>query len=184
MIAFPQSWSAEILLKPPLIAHAIHHIYPKSIEGDEGAIEGALHLLIKPASGPQFLATFIRGFAEPTLPHGVWPTPHPDWLCAASGGYAYMLNTAQPEICQQIPYRPVIEIRPAPSQQLLLFTSHREILAWRPTAIAWQSKKLSDEGIRITAIGTDHLEAIVWDLHTDKEFPITVDLLTGERIKT
>jgi len=183
---FPQSWSAEILERPPLIAPATHHIYPQSLTEDEGAREdataGALILQIKPAEGPSFLATFARGFAEPTLPHGVWPCPHPDWLCAAAGGYVYLIETTRPTRWHQISYRPVVEIRPLDQQKLLLFTSFRQLLAWGPKGIAWESPKLSDEGLRITNITANELHGLGWDLLTDKEIPFTVDLLTGQRI--
>lgn len=183
---FAQSWSAEILQHPPLIAPAAHYIYPQFLADDEGAREdataGALVLLIKPANGPPFLATFARGFAEPTLPHGIWPCPHPDWLCAAAGGYVYLLDTTRPKTWQQIAYRPVVEVRPLPPQQLILFTGFRQLLAWGRTGIAWESPRLSDEGLRITDVRGDELHGLGWDLLTDKEIPFTLNLLTGQCI--
>lgn len=185
---FPQTWSAQILERAPLIAPAAHYIYPQSLSDDAGAREdasaAALELQIKPAAGPPFFATFARGFADPTLPHGTWPCPHPDWLCAAAGGYVYLIDTMHPEIYRQIAYRPVVEIHSLPQQQLLLFTSFQQLLAWGRNGCAWESPKLSDEGLRITDITAGQLHGIGWNMLTDKEVPFTLDLLTGCRIET
>ena len=183
---FSQSWTAEILKQQPLIAPAAQYVYPQALAEDEGAREDsaatALHVTITPTAGSPFLAVFARGFAEPNLPHGIFPCPHPDWLCAASGGYVYLIDTRNPRSWQQLPFRPVVEIRSAPAQNLLLFAGFTSILAWGKSSIAWTSPKLSDEGLRLTEIHADHLHGFGWDMRTDQETPFTLDLLTGRLI--
>jgi hypothetical protein len=137
----------------------------------------------RPAS-PQpheFLATCALGFHDPAVPSGLWSTPHPDHLCAVSGGYAYVIDTTAPERFTMLPFRPVLEILPAPADRLLLFIGHHGILAWGPQGQAWQSEKLSDEGLTITAIEPGTLRGRGWNLRTDREFPFTLDLITGHR---
>ena len=51
-----------------------------------------------------------------------------------------------------IPYRPVLEIRALVEENLLLFVGHHSILAWGRDGQAWESAKLSDEGVTITGI--------------------------------
>jgi len=36
--------------------------------------------------------------------------PDPDWLCAISGGYAYLIDTTAPERFVHLRYRPVLEV--------------------------------------------------------------------------
>jgi hypothetical protein len=176
-LTFPYTWSVEVLKKRPLIAPSRQFVYPQQVEEVE---RGALELFVKPASGDTFLATCALGFADPTAPTGVWSCPDPEWLCAVSGGYAYLIHTLQPEQWSQIPYRPVLSVHALKEQQLLLFVGHHSILAWGRGGQAWQSERLSWEGIEITDIVGDTLCGLGWDLMTDKDVPFAIDLKTGE----
>ena len=73
----------------------------------------------------------------------------------------------------------MLEVRPAPAANLLLFVGHRSILAWGPTGQAWESEKLSDEGVTITALEGSLLHGTGWHILTDKETPFTLDLRSG-----
>jgi hypothetical protein len=129
-----------------------------------------------------FLATCALGFRDPAAPTGLWSCPNPDEICAVSGGYAYILSTIDPARFTMIPYRPVLEIHAIAAIGLLLFISHHSILAWNETGQAWQSEKLSDEGITIISIEAKTLHARGWNMITDKETPFALDLKTGLRI--
>jgi hypothetical protein len=76
----------------------------------------------------------------------------------------------------------VVEVRPLPEQALLLFVGHRSILAWGRDGQAWETEKLSSEGIAIASIEGNELRGLGWDLLTCKETPFTIDLRTGLRI--
>ena len=96
-----------------------------------------------------------------------------------SGGYAYIIDTTQPDRFTMLPYRPVLQIHPAPEANLLLFVGHRAILAWGAHGEAWQSPKLSDEGVTVTSITAEKLLGLGWNLITDKETPFALDLQSG-----
>jgi len=137
----------------------------------------------RPTTGAQpFLATCALGFRDPAVPTGIWSAPRPGEICAVSGGYAYLIDTATPERFTMIPFRPVLEVRPVVAQGLLLFVGHHSILAWGAAGEAWQSEKLSSEGVTITNIEGCVLHGLGWDLMTDKETPFALDLRTGLRI--
>ena len=128
---FTHDWSVEILKKPPLIAPARQFIYPKQIAGEEDALaRGALQLMVHPASGGTFLATCALGFTDPAMPTGVFACPNPQEMCAVAGGYAYIIDTAQPERCTHIALKPVVEVRPLVAQELLLFVGFHSMVAW------------------------------------------------------
>ena len=80
-----------------------------------------------------------------------------------------------------ITFRPVLDVRALAAQGLLLFVGHHAILAWGAHGQAWQSDKLSDEGVTITAIEDAKLHGLRWNMITDKETPFTLDLTTGKR---
>jgi hypothetical protein len=178
---FPHNWIAEILTTPPLIAPARQFIYPKQIAGEEDALaRGALQLLVRPAGGGNFLATCALGFTDPAMPTAVFPCPNPSEICAVTGGYAYIIDTAQPEHCTHLALKPVVEVRPLAGLELLLFVGFHSIVAWGRNGPAWESARLSWEGVRITSIEGDVLHGTGWNLITDREVAFSLDLLTGK----
>jgi hypothetical protein len=145
-----------------------------------GTGEGTSHSLRTQITQP-FLATCALGFRDPAVPTGLWSTPKPEEICAVAGGYAYLIDTAAPERFTMIPYRPVLRLMPALEAGLLLFVGHRSILAWGSGGQAWESEKLSDEGVTIVSIEGSVLRGSGWQLLTDKETPFALDLRTGQR---
>jgi hypothetical protein len=143
-----------------------------------GEVDSTISSLSKPQ---EFLATCALGFRDPVVPTGLWSTPNPDEICAVSGGYAYIINTATPDRFTMIEYRPVLQLLPVPAENLLLFVGHHSVLAWGTNGQAWQSEKLSDEGITFEEIDGPILHGLGWNLMTDKETPFDLDLKTGQR---
>ncbi len=191
---FRHHWQAEILPTRPIILPTRHFVYPRDAEEIE---RGALEVLVRPIaeqvrgtnsesspSASEFLATCALGFRDPAVPTGLWSCPDPDEICAVSGGYAYIISTAAPDCFTMVAFRPVLEIRPAPAQNLLLFVGHHAILGWGSDGQAWQSEKLSSEGLTVGAVEGQNLNGMGWDMMTDKEIPFTLDLITGLRIST
>jgi protein-tyrosine phosphatase len=179
---FPHAWAAEVLKSPPLIAPARHFIYPHQVAGEEDALaRGALQLLVRPAQGGTFLATCALGFTNASMPSGVLSCPNPNELCAVAGGYAYIIDTLNPERSTHIPLKPVVSIHPIPSENLILFVGFHTILAWGTGGEAWHSNKLSWEGVRITGIQGHTLHGTGWDPLTDREHPFALNLRTGRK---
>ena len=78
-----------------------------------------------------------------------------------------------------INYRPVLKIRPVAAEGLLLFVGHHSILAWGREGQAWESEKLSDEGLTITGVENGVLRGTGWEMRTDKETPFAIDMRSG-----
>jgi hypothetical protein len=177
-LRFPHAWVAEILPARPMILPPCAFVYPQAAEEVE---RGALEILIRPdgnATQP-FLATCALGFRDSSVPTGIWSCPKPEEICAVSGGYAYLINTTAPERFTMLPLRPVMQVWPAPGSELLLFAGHHSILAWGREGLAWQSGKLSDEGVTITAVEGETLRGTGWQMMTDRETSFLLDLKTG-----
>jgi hypothetical protein len=179
--AFEHNWSVEVLKAAPMIAPARQFTYPLQIAGEEDAMaRGALQLMVRPAAGGSFLATCALGFVDPSMPTGVFACPNPQELCAVAGGYAYVIDTARPERSTHIALKPVAEVRVLVPQRLLLFVGFHSIVAWGPEGMAWETQRLSWEGVRVTEVVDDALHGFGWNLMTDRDAPFTVDLRTGE----
>jgi hypothetical protein len=176
--SFPHRWHAEVLVARPLILPSRHFVYPQAAEEVE---RGALEVFIRPdvSDAQPFLATCALGFRDPAAPTGLWSTPKPEEICAVAGGYAYLIDTTTPERFTMVPYRPVLEIRPLVQEGLLLFVGHQSILAWELEGQAWESEKLSDEGVTIAGIDGGVLRGTGWDMKTDRNKPFAIDLRSG-----
>jgi len=179
--SFPHHWQAEVLAARPLILPTRNFTYPCEAEEVE---RGALEVLIQPATpGIQpFLATCALGFRDPVVPTGLWSAPNSDEICAVSGGYAYLIDTTEPERFTMIPYRPVLAVHPLPPANLLLFVSHHAVMAWGEKGEAWRSEKLSDEGVKIVGVDGATLRGLGWNLITDSETPFALDVRSGKRL--
>jgi hypothetical protein len=185
--AFAHNWTAEILPNRPMILPARHYVYPALVDEVE---LGALEVLIQSGNPPPkvegyslnlqpFLATCALGFRDPAVPTGLWSTPKPEEICAVSGGYAYLIDTTAPESFTMIPYRPVLAVRAVSDHGLLLFVGHHTLLAWSAAGRAWESGKLSDEGVTITRIEGEVLHGLGWEMMSDRETSFAVHLRTG-----
>jgi hypothetical protein len=177
--SFPHAWKAEILDARPLILPPRHFVYPREVEEIE---RGALEVLIRPEGAEPFLATCALGFRDPAVPTGLWSAPNPKEICAVSGGYAYLIDTTAPEHFTMIEQRPALEVRHVDRAGLLLFVGHRSILAWGRNGQAWQSEKLSDEGVTIASIEGGLLHGRGWEMMSDAENSFALDLNTGCRL--
>lgn len=180
-LSFPHRWQAEILSARPLILPPRHFVYPRAAEEVE---RGALEVMIRPGAldAAPFLATCALGFRDPAAPTGIWSTPKPDEICAVAGGYAYLIDTTAPQRFTMHPYLPVLEVRAAIAENLLLFVGHHTILAWGSAGQAWELAKLSDEGLTIAGIDGGLLCGTGWKMESDREEPFTLDLGTGKLV--
>lgn len=202
-LTFPHCWQAEIIAVRPLILPPRHFVYPRHAEEVE---RGALEIMVRPderrtiagaapalafevreeTSGHRpalpFLATCALGFRDPAAPTGLWSTPQPEMLCAVAGGYAYLIDTTAPQRFTMIDYRPVLEVRAAAAEGLLLFVGHRAILAWGRDGQAWESGRLSDEGVAIGSIENGILRGTGWEMRSDRETSFALDLLSGAMV--
>jgi hypothetical protein len=188
--SFRHAWQAQVLHARPLILPQRNFVYPRDADEVE---RGALEVLVWPASptaeesnesstsAQEFLATCALGFRDPAAPTGIWSSPNPNEICAVSGGYAYIIDTNAPERFTMIPYRPVLEVRAVPEQGLLLFVGHHRMIACGASGQAWESSKLSDEGVKIERIDHGTLHGTGWEIMSDRETPFRVDLKSGER---
>jgi len=180
MKTFPQTWSAEVLTASPLIAPARQFMYPQRVAGEEDAMNrGALQLLVKPASGGTFLATCALGFRDKSLPSGLFPCPTPEDMLAVAGGYAYLVNTTNPEHCIHLPLRPVTQVVSAVDEGLVLLAGFHTVAAIGVSGLLWETAKLSWEGVKLGEVRDGKLSGEGWNMQTDREVPFSIDLRTG-----
>ncbi len=180
---FRRTWEVEVLRAQPLIAPARRFTYPREVIGEEEAMaRGALELMVRPRAGGgggAFLATCSLGFKDPAMPTGVWGSPRADEMCAVAGGYAYMVDTTQPERVTQIPLRPVAAVKALECEGLLVFAGFNSLVAWGEEGLRWTTGRLSWEGVTLGEVVDGRLTGTGWEMLSDRELPFSVDLQTG-----
>jgi len=177
---FPHTWRAQILTAPPLIAPARQFTYPLVVAGEEDTMaRGAMYAVVAPENGGQFLATCALGFREDSLPSGVWSCPRASDLLAVAGGYAYLVDTSDPAKCVHLPQKPVTKVVAAPQNGLILLAGFHHIIAVNAEGLAWQSARVSWEGVTLGDVVGGALHGMGWDMMRDEEVPFVMDLRTG-----
>ena len=181
--AWRPEWRVEVLGAPPLIAPVRQFTYPMQIAGEEDALaRGALAVMVHPAVGGSFLATCALGFTAEAMPSGAFACAHAEEICLLAGGYAYLVNTRRPEACAHLGLRPVVEVKVVRELGLLVFVGFHAMAAWGRDGLAWETKRLSWEGVRVGEVVGETLNGFGWDMRTDKDVEFVVDLRTGEHV--
>jgi hypothetical protein len=82
--------------------------------------------------------------------------------------------------------KPVAEVLVLAEHGLLVFVGFHAIVAWGREGLAWQTARLSWEGVRITGVRADVngpvLYGFGWNMPIDKEIEFEIDLHTGTHI--
>ena len=178
---FERAWTAEVLKSAPLIAPARHCVWPMRIEGEEDALaRGAVNVVVRPAKGGSFLLTAALGFKDPSMPTGVYGCPDPEEICVVAGGYAYLAHVGEPERVTLLEMKPVVQVLECVEQRVLVFVGFTSLLGWDVGGAAWESRRLSWEGLRVTGVEDGALRGFGWDLMKDVEVEFVLDLKSGE----
>lgn len=180
MTQFAAGWQAEILKGPPLISPARSYVWPQAISGEEDALaRGAVFVNVRSAHFPSYLLQCALGFKDPSMPTGVQACPNRGELCVLAGGYAYLAHATRPEQVTLLAMKPVVSVYPATEAALLLFIGFQTVLAWGRDGFAWESRRLSWEGVRLDMVDGSSATGFGWDLLADREVGFRLDLKTG-----
>jgi hypothetical protein len=175
---FPHSYEVRILEAEPPV-HPLEKLYHYPVELEEGDRNGAF-LRVVPKAAPAWMGFFAQGFESGQVISEICSMPDPDWLCAIVGGYAYLVKSTDPAHWLRVEQRPVVDLRVLSPQGLLLFAGFTSITAVDRSGIAWNTARLSWEGLTITGIDGDLLHGKGWDALADREVSFEVDLKTGQ----
>ncbi|HKF20771.1 MAG TPA: hypothetical protein VKE93_04335 [Candidatus Angelobacter sp.] len=175
---FPRHYEAKLLEAVPPV-HPLEKLYHYPVELEEGDRSGA-YVRVVPQRGPAWTGFFALGFDSNQVVSALASCPDPGSFCVVVGGYAYVVEANDPAQWFRVEQRPVVDFRPLPAQNILLFTGFTTMTAVGSAGVAWTSERLSWEGISITEISGNKLRGLGWDALGDREVPFEVDLQTGK----
>jgi hypothetical protein len=184
--AFPHDYRVEIVPVPTqksslvqLEAEESKPIYfPQEIEPEIERVS-AVAVSVKPANAPEWTGVFAKAFDSGYVANGLFACPDPRQLCVVAGGYAYLVNTADPKHWERIASNPVTDVRVIAPRGLLVFADFVTLAAYGRHGRVWQTGRLSWDGLRIVHVADDEIRGVGWDLRRDKEVEFVVDVATG-----
>ncbi len=142
-----------------------------------------LWLKVKAKSGKGWVGVFAFGYNSPPAFSRVLSSPDPECMCVVSHGSAYMVNAEQPELWEEVPSSPVLDVRPLPQQKLLLFADFIRLAAYGINKVAWRSPRVCWDELKITNVTNETIEGTGYDPtneHESRRF--AVDLRTGRSL--
>lgn len=163
------SFSAPVIYFPP----------PKTRGEHDG-----LWLRVKAKSGKTWIGVFAFGYTSPPAFSRVISSPNPESVCVVSDGSAYVVNTEKPEVWEQIPILPVLEIRPLPEHKLLVLSDFTGLGAYGNSGLVWRSPRVCWDELKITKITSETIEGTGCDPTNSlkQEMRFAVDLRTGRSL--
>jgi len=177
---FQHNYEARILAGQPPV-HPLERLYHFPVELEEGDRTGA-YVHVIPQNGAAWSGFFALGFNSEQVVSAVCSCPDPEAVCVVAGGYAYVVNVTDPARWFQVEQRPVVDLRVVSAAGLMLFTGFTSITAVGMAGVAWQTERLSWEGVRITSVDAENLRGFGWDAIGDQEVAFEVELKTGKHV--
>jgi hypothetical protein len=182
-LAFPHSYEVQELREwPGTGSFNIPVIYfppPKNRAEHNG-----LWLRIEAKSGKAWIGVFAFGYNPPPAFSRVVSSPDSGRVCVVSNGSAYIVNAEQPELWEQLPIIPVLDVRPLLEQKLLLFADFTRLAAYGSNKFAWRSPRVCWDELKITNVTSDIIEGTEYDPTNavTRESRFAVDLKTGRSL--
>ena len=182
-LTLPHSYQVEELDELPgsgkLAVPLIFFPPPKNRPEHDG-----LWLKVKPANGVGWIGVFAFGYRSPPAFSRVLSSLDPDRVCVISSGAAYMVDTDEPEVWEQIPVTPVLDVRPIPEEGLIVFSDFTRLAAYGRSGLVWRSPRVCWDGLKIVSTTHETIEGTGYDPTNSvtNESRFVVDLKTGRSL--
>lgn len=148
---------------------------------NEGPGVGRDGIMVKFSSPNE--ASWIGVFAfGDMLPGGeckVYPGPGRMQLTILAKGDAYIVSPNDPSSFIHVKSCPAIRAIPVPSLKLMLFHDYTQIVAYNESGLAWETKRISWDGIEIDEVSDTAVMGKSWDATNEQQVEFRVDLANG-----
>jgi hypothetical protein len=173
-LAFPHSYEVEELRELPGTGRfdvpLIYFPRPDARPERDG-----LWLKVHAADSGSWVGVFEFGYG-PQAVSRVVSTPDPDRACVVSRGAAYIVKAGEPDVWEEIPIFPVLDLRLISEHHLLVFADFTSLAAYGRTGLAWQSPRLCMDELKILRVTPDTIEGVGY------ESRFLVDIRTGRSL--
>lgn len=133
-------------------------------------------LRVTPAHGTEWVGMYPAGGLGSL--RGVYATPSPSTLCVVVGGAAYLTEVERPSESTQLAMDQVEQVVAIGEHRLLLLVSPADMVAVGSRGIAWQSRDLATDDLRVSRVTPYGIECTD-DLRGSESTAFIVDPNTG-----
>lgn len=106
-----------------------------------------------PNEGERWLASFATDYAlSSRAVSGIFPSPNPRHTCILENGVAFLVDVSQPGVARIVDAGPVVEVRSAPEQRLLLLVTPWKVSAIGERGLLWETLRISADEVRIDEV--------------------------------
>ncbi len=176
---FKSSFDLEIFSDLPPAGEMLTYYYPGA--SSAGGHDGVL-VRVTPESqgGNPWLGMFAFGQLSRKGLTGLFTLPDPKKLCAVARGAGYIVDTYNPSDYCAVAAEPVFHVSSSREAGLLILADYLRITAYDVRGLAWQTARVSWDGIEVNHITKDCLYGTGWSAPLDRQVEFVVDLKTGE----
>lgn len=138
-------------------------------------------LQLKGASGRRWIGVFAYGGSRLSR---VIATPEPHRVCVISKGAGYFVKVDDPEAWETIPVLPVLEARPIPERNVLIFSDFTRLAAYGEHGLVWRSQRLCWDDLKVSNVTNGVIEGTGYDPTNSsiRELRFAIDLNTGRSL--
>jgi hypothetical protein len=143
-----------------------------------------LWLKITPATGKSWIGVFAFGYNSPPAFCRVVSTLDPNRACIVSNGAAYIVKADEPELWEQIPILPVLDVRTLPGHGSLVFSDFTRLAAYGSNGLVWRSPRLCWDELKVLKVTHHIIEGTGYDPTNSisNEMRFIVDVRTGRSL--
>jgi len=164
----------KVLSELPATSQVIYIPNEGSGVGRDGVMVKFLPLNVTPWTG-----IFAFGDMHPSGECKVYPGPGRNRLTIVARGEAYIASPNDSSSFEHVKSCPVIRTVPAQNSGLMLFHDYTEIVAYNESGLAWETKRISWDGIEIDEVSDNEILGKSWDAPNEKFVEFRVDLVNG-----
>jgi hypothetical protein len=176
-LAFPHDYEVEIPAELPAGRNGAKTFYFPGGKED-GGHDGVLVKIVPNGSAKPWFGIF--SFGERKQINGVFSCPEKNRLCVVAAGRGYVVSASSPASVYEVPAVPITDVRPALERGLLLFADFTKIVALGNHGLAWQSEKLSWDGVQIAGIDSNYIWGKGWNPVRASFTDFKLDLQNGQ----
>jgi hypothetical protein len=144
-----------------------------------------LWLKLKAKIGKTWIGVFkLDEYRSPSAFSRVLSSPDTERVCVVSNGSAYIVNSEKPDMWEQLPIYPVLDVRPLVEQKLRVFADFNRLAAYGSGGLVWRSPRVCWDFLKITNVTSDVIEGTAYDPANAEthESRFAVDLTTGNSL--
>lgn len=170
---FCQHYELEVLSEFPH-QQSTRIYYPGGVV--EGGRDGLL-LKVVPESAEPWIGIF--GFGDSAGLTAVYSHPNEKKICVIARGSGYIVSSDEPTNYEEIKTYPVLGVYLSIDQYLIIFHDFTDFAGYAKDGLAWRSKRLSYDGIKVDEIDGNYLFGRSWDAPSGNEVTFRLDIRTG-----